>query len=241
MDVHPPHHGISTWRDFFVHMATICLGLLIALGLEQGVEAVHRAQERNDLRVSLDRDSRQAIVDANNGLRFSNEYIAWLLVRIKQVQAAVAAHQPLPPEPPFHYTHYDLATDSSFLAAKSSGELALLSQEDVRIYSDVDLLFVYLVKSFDEGQTGRQSLRTFAVEAGSVDRAPDYSKLDAPQLRLYLDALVTQLLSTARFRGWSEELVAVETFLLKGNRDLDALHRIAHAAHTPVPGFTPHF
>lgn len=41
MEVHPPEHPIHTWRDFFVHIATIVVGLLIAIGLEQSVEWVH--------------------------------------------------------------------------------------------------------------------------------------------------------------------------------------------------------
>ncbi|MES2392298.1 MAG: hypothetical protein V4555_11700 [Acidobacteriota bacterium] len=41
LDVHPPHHPTHTWRDFFIHIATICVGLLIAIGLEQTVEAIH--------------------------------------------------------------------------------------------------------------------------------------------------------------------------------------------------------
>src|ERR1017187_10104742 len=35
LDIHPAHHAASTWRDFFIHIATIVLGLLIAIGLEQ--------------------------------------------------------------------------------------------------------------------------------------------------------------------------------------------------------------
>ena len=27
LDVHPPHHAATTWRDFFIHIATIVLGL----------------------------------------------------------------------------------------------------------------------------------------------------------------------------------------------------------------------
>jgi len=38
MDVHPPHGAIHGWRDFFVHLIVITLGLLIALGLEGIVE-----------------------------------------------------------------------------------------------------------------------------------------------------------------------------------------------------------
>jgi hypothetical protein len=35
LEVHPPHHAASSWRDFFIHIATIVIGLLIAIGLEQ--------------------------------------------------------------------------------------------------------------------------------------------------------------------------------------------------------------
>ena len=39
LDVHPPQSATHTWKDFFIHIATICIGLLIAVGLEQTVEA----------------------------------------------------------------------------------------------------------------------------------------------------------------------------------------------------------
>ena len=32
LEVHPPHQTVHTWRDFFIHVATICVGLLIAIG-----------------------------------------------------------------------------------------------------------------------------------------------------------------------------------------------------------------
>lgn len=40
LDVHPAHHAASTWRDFFIHIVTIVIGLLIAIGLEQTVEHI---------------------------------------------------------------------------------------------------------------------------------------------------------------------------------------------------------
>src|SRR6185437_9145012 len=49
IDVHAPHGGIHTWRDFWIHLGTIALGLLIAIGLEQSVEWVHRIHERHEL------------------------------------------------------------------------------------------------------------------------------------------------------------------------------------------------
>jgi hypothetical protein len=41
LDVHPPHNPTHTWRDFLLHIATIVIGLFIAVGLEQTVE--HRS------------------------------------------------------------------------------------------------------------------------------------------------------------------------------------------------------
>lgn len=38
LDVHPAHHPANSWKEFFIHIATIVLGLLIAVGLEQTVE-----------------------------------------------------------------------------------------------------------------------------------------------------------------------------------------------------------
>ena len=45
LDVHPPHSATHTWKDFFIHIATIVIGLLIAVGLEQGVEYMHHRHQ----------------------------------------------------------------------------------------------------------------------------------------------------------------------------------------------------
>ena len=53
LDVHPPHEPTHTWKDFFIHIATIVIGLLIAIGLEQTVEYVHRRHELKEAREAL--------------------------------------------------------------------------------------------------------------------------------------------------------------------------------------------
>jgi hypothetical protein len=62
LDVHPAHHAANTWRDFFTHIATIVLGLCIAVGLEQTVEFFHHryqvAETREDLRVEREDNHR---------------------------------------------------------------------------------------------------------------------------------------------------------------------------------------
>jgi hypothetical protein len=56
LDVHPAHHAASTWRDFFIHITTIVLGLLIAIGLEQTVERIHQYYELRETREALERE-----------------------------------------------------------------------------------------------------------------------------------------------------------------------------------------
>src|SRR5579864_5518062 len=53
LDVHPAHHAASSWKEFFIHIATIVLGLLIAVGLEQTVEHFHHRREVSEVREEL--------------------------------------------------------------------------------------------------------------------------------------------------------------------------------------------
>jgi hypothetical protein len=72
LDVHPPHHAANTWRDFFIHIITIVIGLLIAVGLEQTVEFFHHrhqiAETRELLRNERE-DNRQALIRATKSFR----------------------------------------------------------------------------------------------------------------------------------------------------------------------------
>jgi len=44
MDLHPPGGPVKSLKDFLVHLGIVTLGILIALGLEQLVEAHHRSK-----------------------------------------------------------------------------------------------------------------------------------------------------------------------------------------------------
>jgi hypothetical protein len=68
LDVHPPVAAIHGWRDFFIHIATITIGLLIALGLEQTVEYVHHQDQLRTVRQQLaaELDENRRIATANS-------------------------------------------------------------------------------------------------------------------------------------------------------------------------------
>lgn len=52
MEVHKPH-SITSWRDFLKEVGIIVLGVLIALGAEQSVEAIHWRNKVNDAAASM--------------------------------------------------------------------------------------------------------------------------------------------------------------------------------------------
>lgn len=53
LDVHAPEHPIGGVRDFFIHLFTITVGLLVALGLEDAASAVHHRHDRREGETSI--------------------------------------------------------------------------------------------------------------------------------------------------------------------------------------------
>jgi len=50
IEVHPPHQGVDTRGQFFIHIAAITIGLLIAIGLEQTVVYFHHRHQLQEAR-----------------------------------------------------------------------------------------------------------------------------------------------------------------------------------------------
>jgi hypothetical protein len=70
LDVHPPHEKMHGIRDFFLHLLTITVGLLIALALEGCAERWHH----RELRKEADANLRQEIRD--NAKEIASAHIA---------------------------------------------------------------------------------------------------------------------------------------------------------------------
>ena len=236
MEVHAPEHGIHSWRDFLVHMGTICLGLLIALGLEQAAEAIHHAHQRAELREALDTDSQQAVVDAKRSEHFSDEMIAWLTTRIGQVRTAIATKGVIPKFAPPHPGEFDLVIDPSFQAAKSSGLLALLSQQEIIAYSEADTITDHVSATYQRLGEARSSLQQFAFRFRSADGTADYSHATPEEQERYLELLVGQLSGQVNFRFYNQVERGIQIALLRGGRDLKALQKAERDLNKPASG-----
>jgi hypothetical protein len=144
LDVHSPTTFGHTWRDFLLHIATIVVGLLIALSLEQLVEHVHQRHEIRDARESLQEE------------RLRNRKAFRINTRAFQDQAAILknnylvlsyfrAHpkttEELLPGVLIWGGPYSPAKESAWKTAQQTGATALLPPPEVM---DRDALYRYL-------------------------------------------------------------------------------------------------
>ena len=59
MDIHPPHGPVNSFKDFFLHLLTVILGILIALSLEGLIEWHHHRSLAEEARSNLTSEIRE--------------------------------------------------------------------------------------------------------------------------------------------------------------------------------------
>jgi hypothetical protein len=161
LDVHPPHETTHNWKDFFIHIATICVGLLIAISLDQTVEYVHRVREGRDLRESLAHESNQILKNCEDAEKSLSIVVDWDRRVQQQISDASLHHQPLGSFPAVPETLYEIPEDPVYRAAKASGQLSLLSRSEVEAYSEVDTLMESNQVVLQNRIRAQQDLRNF--------------------------------------------------------------------------------
>ena len=141
MEVHPPHHPLHSWKDFFIHIATITVGLLIAIGLEQSVEALHHRHQRHQLEEDLREEGERNRETVRKDIAYRTAFMVWTLEVNHCAREALAGKiVPLPPRPDrspeFQAQYrYVVPSNSVWSVAKSSGEAALLPPWEALVYT----------------------------------------------------------------------------------------------------------
>jgi hypothetical protein len=191
LDVHPPHHSPNTFRDFLLHIATICVGLLIAIALEQSVEAIHHHRERDalvqEMRLEAERNIRLLHTDIDRNL----EKAAWNRAILTALQTARPQNGILTATLPTHepFLPQIVPSRAVWSVAKTNGKVALLSERDAEIYDRLDTN----VESESRTQQ-RQELALTALQAQAV------------RLNLHLDSGATLHLPAADLTSLAQAL-----------------------------------
>lgn len=139
LDVHPPHHAANSWRDFFIHIATIVVGLLIAVGLEQTVEAIHRHHERSELEDRLRRQAEDNIAPLDAGRKSWQRRIAWEATTVSMLRTAPEKDGFITVAlPTYEFGGSQTIQRAAWSVAKANGTLALLPEPEEEVFDRVD-------------------------------------------------------------------------------------------------------
>ena len=194
MEVHPPEHPIFTWKQFFIHMATICLGLLIAIALEQSVEALHRRHQRHQLEADL---RAEGVRDLHIAIALL-ESTDWTARRHSQqaqeLDRAAALGRPPAyiPSPPKRTQPLSRPSDAVWTVAQTSTTLNLLPRSEAERYAhaylDVHMTTEQIQRLNELLQERQELLDVAAVDphngplAMDLNATYDLSRLSKEQL-----------------------------------------------------------
>ncbi len=133
MEVHPPEHAIGNWRDFFVHIGTITIGLLIALGLEALVERAHHRHllhtAEHNLRDEV-HSNRALMADDEQALDNTQKQLDQSLAALQ----AALAHRPGPPDSSGQW-RWNSPQSAAWDTARDEGAIGLMSYEQASEYA----------------------------------------------------------------------------------------------------------
>jgi len=204
LDVHPPHQPTHTWKDFFIHIATIVVGLLIAVGLEQTVEYFHHRHLVSETREALKRER-----DVNTKVyaikvEEFNRITPILEDDLENFQY-LEKHPGTTADKLPHKFKWFAATfvpvDSAWKTAQQNGVLNYMPQGEVQ---DYDELYTRLHLNADASVTFRQAL--YEVRAYTlVD--PDPSHLSPQAIDRQLQLMKAMLLAHS-LQGGSQRNIA---------------------------------
>lgn len=238
LEVHAPNEALHTWKGFLLHIATIVIGLFIAVGLEQTVEFFHHRHLRGQLEAQMQEVFAGDLRSDANSLKKLGDLRAYLL----QVRIAIIARlegkqdpQPPPANDPRMASFTIFPNLAPYEAAKENGTVAYLPTARIRIYNRVAFQRELTATVREHWFDGLAALAAFNerytdsagnLEMGGVSTAPDLAKLSRAELVEYLSIVAALIKKTDlmvnRYRLFDIECQAI----LDGVGDEDALLRV---------------
>jgi hypothetical protein len=205
LDVHPPYHPANTWRDFFIHIATIVVGLIIAVGLEQTVEAVRHSIERRELIEDFHREceSNNKMIEANLAI-FNVELdrhngIAGAIRQARPVNGIVTVVVPSRQD----MAEWRLPSHTVWTVAKSNGKAALLPDDLAQVYDRVDLQAAEYMRAQQINSDADTRLRSVKQRLGTRLAAGETLHLSVGDAEDLANALSDASAATTYLENWA--------------------------------------
>jgi len=135
LDVHAPEHNIYTARDFFIHLLTITAGLLIALGLEAGVEAFHHRHQRIEAEALIRDEIKSNAEKIEQGSAQFKEELDGMNTVLQGLEL-ISQGKPATLEEKAFVFHQAPMQDAAWRTAASTGALSYMDYGLVERFSD---------------------------------------------------------------------------------------------------------
>jgi hypothetical protein len=197
LDVHPPHDPTHTWADFFIHIATISVGLLIAVGLEQTVEHFHHQHQLHRFEQALRDESqinlRNTVKDISllqEVLRAGETNRASLLASMTPGSHLAVSMIELPLTASRIGLHWATPTDAVWAGARDTNLLPSIPAGRASNLARLDVVFASVVEI--QHQLFDQEYRV----RGYATLRNDVNALTPPERELLLEA-ISQFQQTA--------------------------------------------
>ncbi|MEO6807072.1 MAG: hypothetical protein ABI286_12185 [Edaphobacter sp.] len=210
LDVHPPHEAAHTWKDFFIHIITIVVGLCIAVGLEQTVEFFHHRRELRTAREEINDD----LMSNRRGVVRQLECVHAVQAELKADMALLLAHRAT--ERPLNGTlHFDwsfLRTRSAaWQTAKQSGAVNLMPYREQTGYEYTFGVAALVMDSAEKWQIELETAKAIAT------RAPDgaLSPQDTNELITAISDTEGKLARTERLITFEQGALAPDAFAMQ--------------------------
>jgi hypothetical protein len=230
LDVHPIHAPVRAWRDFFIHIVIIVVGLCIAVGIQQTVEFFRNHYQRDEMRraLRLEREDNYKTLTANTtAWRWGTAELENNLLVFQYLQQHPGTRQEnLPGVLLWATSNYEFGS-AAWDAAHQSGLVTLLPREEIEANSS---LYSILKKvndvQFEAARTLEEAERYDLSDADPSHLSP--AQIDT-EIQLTQAALTGVYLRGALLRNLQEAFPDFPATLTS-----QELRQIRHAPQQPT-------
>jgi hypothetical protein len=241
LEPHAPAEPIHTWKGFLIHIGAIAIGLLLALVIEQTVEALHHRHQR----LHLEEQMHEVLEDDTQIAAADFKQFEAFRAYLSELQAAVTAHRlgqtngapPPSSTDPRMAVYFKAPGLAPYEAAKQDGTVVFLANERLRMYARLALAHSYLTTSESQWEVGTNSLQAFAqrfrdskgvLQFGDVVPMPDLAALSPAEIVEFQTPIAGHAKQNDLLVAFLRQFDYECQWILAGVRDEDELFRRAN-------------
>jgi hypothetical protein len=204
LDVHAPHEPIHTWKSFVIHIATITIGLLIAVGLEQLVEYFHHRHQAVAIVGKLRAESQENIATVRGDIESCDQLLAAIRSIVDSLDQKTRAISVAPWKPPvLAQARLLRPSNAEWLIARDSALLQILPAALVANYWKIEVTREVAAAEYSDARRSRLKLNALLdVYVGKSA----LNSTDALAIRLALAEYVQYIQETKRLLQFVADL-----------------------------------